>query len=214
MPHFKKIKRLSKELIQKFFPTFYWQKVFTGGRFVIKPFSIIAISKYAVIHLADNATFTVNASWFKGRKRRYTSEFRLDDNSTFECFGDFKLYQGATVYVASKAKLLIKGDGFLNTNATLNCFNYIEIGNDCGISDNVSITDSDNHSINGQKVTSPVIIKDHVWIGKNAVILKGVTIGEGAVVAAGAVVIKNVLPHSLVAGVPAKVIKENIEWNW
>ena len=56
--------------------------------------------------------------------------------------------------------------------------------------------------------TTPVTIEDDVWIGANAVILPGVTIGEHCVVAAGAVVTKDVPPHSLVAGVPAKVIKK------
>ena len=56
--------------------------------------------------------------------------------------------------------------------------------------------------------TAPVIIKDDIWIGANAVILPGVTIGNHSVVAAGAVVTKNVPPHSLVAGVPAKIIKQ------
>ena len=50
--------------------------------------------------------------------------------------------------------------------------------------------------------------EDDVWVGANAVILPGVTIGEHCVVAAGAVVTKDVPPHSLVAGVPAKVIKQ------
>ena len=53
------------------------------------------------------------------------------------------------------------------------------------------------------------MIHDNVWIGTRATILKGVTIGEGAIVAAGAVVNKNVTPHTLVGGVPAKIIKEN-----
>ena len=52
-----------------------------------------------------------------------------------------------------------------------------------------------------------VIIEDDVWVGANAIILKGVTIGEGAVVAAGSIVIKNVQPYSIVAGSPAKIIK-------
>ena len=52
------------------------------------------------------------------------------------------------------------------------------------------------------------MIHDNVWIGTRATILKGVTIGEGAIVAAGAVT-KNVPPHTLVGGVPAKIIKEN-----
>ena len=56
--------------------------------------------------------------------------------------------------------------------------------------------------------TSPVIIGDDIWIGANAVILPGVTIGDHSVVAAGAVVTKDVPPHTLVAGVPAKIIKE------
>ena len=56
--------------------------------------------------------------------------------------------------------------------------------------------------------TAPVTIGDDIWIGANAVILPGVTIGNHSVVAAGAVVTKDVPPHSLVAGVPAKIIKE------
>ena len=56
--------------------------------------------------------------------------------------------------------------------------------------------------------TSAVTIEDDIWIGANAVVLPGVTIGHHSVVAAGAVVTKDVPPHSLVAGVPAKVIKQ------
>ena len=56
--------------------------------------------------------------------------------------------------------------------------------------------------------TSTVIIEDDIWIGANAVVLPGVTIGQHSVVAAGAVVTKDVPPHSLVAGVPAKIIKQ------
>ena len=56
--------------------------------------------------------------------------------------------------------------------------------------------------------TKPVVIGDDVWIGANAVILPGVTIGRHVVVAAGAVVTKDVPDYSLVAGVPAKEIKK------
>lgn len=55
--------------------------------------------------------------------------------------------------------------------------------------------------------TSQVVIDDDVWIGTNAVVLPGVTIGKHSIVAAGAIVTKDVPPHSLVAGVPAKIIK-------
>ena len=54
----------------------------------------------------------------------------------------------------------------------------------------------------------PVTIEGDNWIGANAIILKGVTVGTGSVVAAGSVVIHNVPPYSIVGGVPAKVISE------
>ncbi|MCA1027604.1 2,3,4,5-tetrahydropyridine-2,6-dicarboxylate N-acetyltransferase [Cytobacillus kochii] len=54
----------------------------------------------------------------------------------------------------------------------------------------------------------PVIVEDDVVIGANAVILEGVTVGKGAVVAAGAIVIDDVAPNTVVAGTPAKVIKQ------
>jgi acetyltransferase-like isoleucine patch superfamily enzyme len=53
-----------------------------------------------------------------------------------------------------------------------------------------------------------IIIEDDVWLGAAAIITDGTRIGQGAVVAAGAVVTKDVPPHTVVAGIPAKVIKE------
>ncbi len=58
-----------------------------------------------------------------------------------------------------------------------------------------------------------IILKGDNWIGANAVILKGVTIGQGSVIAAGAVVTKNVIPYSIVGGVPAKTIKMRFDEN-
>ena len=54
----------------------------------------------------------------------------------------------------------------------------------------------------------PVRVDDDVLIGANAVVLEGVHVGEGAVVAAGAVVTKDVAPHTVVGGVPARVLKQ------
>ena len=58
----------------------------------------------------------------------------------------------------------------------------------------------------------PVRIGNHVWIGENSMVLKGVAIGDGAVVAASSVVTRDVPPRCLVAGAPAKVVREDIEW--
>ena len=57
-----------------------------------------------------------------------------------------------------------------------------------------------------------VNIGNKVWIATNAMILPGVTIGDGAIIAAGTVVTKDVPARSMVAGVPAKIIKGNVEW--
>jgi acetyltransferase-like isoleucine patch superfamily enzyme len=91
----------------------------------------------------------------------------------------------------------------------------IHIGNNVYTSPFVQIVavnhvyDDPTRPIIEQGITAQgIVIEDDVWIGSSAIILDGVQIGKGAVVAAGAVVSKNVPPHTVVAGVPAKVIKE------
>lgn len=59
-----------------------------------------------------------------------------------------------------------------------------------------------------ESFVAPTTIGAHAWVGVNVTILPGVSIGEGAIVAAGAVVTKDVPPHTLAAGVPAKIIKQ------
>ncbi|GAB6462948.1 hypothetical protein bcgnr5376_14870 [Bacillus cereus] len=92
------------------------------------------------------------------------------------------------------------------------CKEKVEIGKDCAISWDVTITDTDYHSINNRYDTSPVKIGNNVWIGCNATILKGVCIADGAVIAANSVVTRDVPPNCLVAGVPGEVVKEGIKW--
>ena len=91
----------------------------------------------------------------------------------------------------------------------------VEIGNNVNLAQGITVTalnhnfGDTNKRIDEQGVsTNAVKISNDVWIGANAVVLPGVTIGHHCVVAAGAVVTKDVPPHSLVAGVPAKVIKQ------
>ena len=112
------------------------------------------------------------------------------------------------------------------TGRNLTCW-YAHVGKFCSISWNVSIGGA-NHDyekicqhaflyarqfglLEGEplydRFNTKCIIGNDVWIGCNAVICRDVTIGDGAVIAAGAVVTKNVDPYTVVAGVPAKVIK-------
>ena len=58
----------------------------------------------------------------------------------------------------------------------------------------------------------PIVIGKHVWIGTRTAILKGMNLSDGAIISVGAVVTKDVPANTMVAGVPAKVIKENVHW--
>ena len=91
----------------------------------------------------------------------------------------------------------------------------VTIGSHVNLAQGITVTalnhnfSESNKRIDEQGIsTTPVVVEDDVWIGANAVVLPGVKIGTHSVVAAGAIVTKDVPPHSLVAGVPAKVIKQ------
>ena len=91
----------------------------------------------------------------------------------------------------------------------------VKIGSHVNLAQGITVTALNHNFLESDKrideqgvSTTSVTIEDDVWIGANAVILPGVSIGTHSVVAAGAVVTKDVPPHSLVAGVPAKVIKQ------
>lgn len=90
----------------------------------------------------------------------------------------------------------------------------VRIGHHVNLAQGVVVTALNHTFEDGKKrideqgiATLPIVIEDDVWIGANATILPGVTIGTHSIVAAGAVVTKDVPPHVLVAGVPAKVIR-------
>jgi acetyltransferase-like isoleucine patch superfamily enzyme len=122
--------------------------------------------------------------------------------------GLFSFYSGCRVIVGPKSHLEI-GCGFANIGLNLASFVSVSIGDDVKIAENVTIRDIDNHQITGSRGhEGPIKIGHHVWIGMNAIILKGVTIGDGAIVGAGAVVTKDVPPETLVAGNPARVVRK------
>ena len=121
------------------------------------------------------------------------------------------------------------GDYTLMNGALVMADERIEIGSYCLISWNVGIADSDFHPLapaqrrvdamalapffkdrpaRPKLETRPVRIADNVWVGMNAIVLKGVSIGENSVVAAGSVVTKDVPANTVVAGNPAVIVKQ------
>lgn len=127
---------------------------------------------------------------------------------------EYKLRYGAYIEIVNGGKLVI-GQGAANVGLTIMCAKEVVIGHGVRIGRNVSIRDWNGpHVIINETYQNhaPVHIGNRVWLCTGCTIMPGVTIGEGAVVAANSVVTKNVPSRCLVAGTPAKVIKENIEW--
>lgn len=124
----------------------------------------------------------------------------IDD--TFRLFPPFYADFGKNITIAK--------DVFINSGCHFQDQGGITIGDGSLIGHNVVLA-TVNHDLdpknNRKNHYAPIIIGNHVWIGSNATILPGVTIGEWAVVAAGAVVTKDVPPYTVVGGVPARILK-------
>jgi carbonic anhydrase/acetyltransferase-like protein (isoleucine patch superfamily) len=94
----------------------------------------------------------------------------------------------------------------------------VQIGRDCMMSVASDIRNSDGHSVielvSGERVNpaADVIVEDHAWIGLRVQILKGVRVGGHSIAAAGSVVVKDVPPNTIVAGIPARPIRSGITW--
>ena len=136
--------------------------------------------------------------------------------------------------IESEKGLITIGDRTFIGGGTFICTKKIEIGNDVMFSWGCTVVDNNSHSskwserkndvldwkkgIDENKIgkykdwsnvkEQEVIIRDKAWIGFNSIILKGVTIGEGSIVGAGSVVTKDVPDWTIVAGNPAKIIRQ------
>lgn len=133
----------------------------------------------------------------------------------------------------STGQISIGNYSWVEEHVSIQCLTSVKIGSFCGIAAGSLITDNNNHPVaieerinhricvapggpgylglgNGWELSdsAPVIIGDAVWIGGNCTILKGVTIGDGAIIARGSVVTKDVESFTIVAGNPAKKVKE------
>jgi carbonic anhydrase/acetyltransferase-like protein (isoleucine patch superfamily) len=137
--------------------------------------------------------------------------------------GDRVRFGGQPVFVfgnrGEQPPELSLGDGtFLGHLVIISCAARVEIGKHCLIAAGVQISDYDGHPLDAAQRRAgeptppenirPVVIGDDVWIGQSAIVLKGVTIGPRAIIGAGAVVTRDVAADSVVAGNPARVVKQ------
>lgn len=153
--------------------------------------------------------------------------FGVDRKDQIKLGENVQLSGWLTVFYGGKITI---GDyTLIGNNTVVEAFDQIEIGAYTMISSEVLIMDNNNHSIYAQArlidtlgsadfnkvrinntncVHKPIKIGNHVWIGRRAIILKGVTIGDRSIVAAGAIVTKDIPADTIVAGNPAKVVKK------
>ncbi len=182
----------------------------------VRCFKMFIPTRFCRVVVDDTAKILFNGvltlGWKQFRKSRLETRFWVGKNSTVIVNDSFTVYNGSDIRVLDNGVLTLNG-GFCNDGVQISCAKRITLGKGCAIARDVIIRDNDAHQLlnTGHKIAKDIYIGEHVWIGTRAIILKGVTIGDGAVVAAGAVVTKDVPAKCLVAGVPANVIRENVE---
>jgi acetyltransferase-like isoleucine patch superfamily enzyme len=174
----------------------YFKRKYNTFLFKIKYFPFVNLGRKASV----DSRVRIKAFWFNNKRIKVTMDDFSHLNSDILIQGSGELYIGKRTYIGEFSVIGVN--------------EKIIIGDDVMISQALSLRDTshnfDNLNIPMTKQgisTAPVIIENDVWIGHGVSIVKGVKIGQGAIVGAGAVVTKDVPPYSVVAGVPAKVIK-------
>lgn len=161
----------------------------------------------------------------------YTIISKLPNTKYTEVFNGFRVWYVSNVLGLMRyhSSTIFENEVYISNGRNISIGEYCHInervfiqgatiGNHVMIAPGVSIL---NNTHNYESLERPMImqgmikesnpvIEDDVWIGRNAIILHGITIGTGAIIAAGAVVTKDVEPYSIVGGVPAKYIKSRI----
>ena len=148
----------------------------------------------------------------------------LSENATLLINGDLNIGSGTQILVGRNGLLKIGGKeteraAIIGNGSKIYVLKKVEIGNDFISAFNVFITDCDWHHIEYSGVPrnfqSDTIIGNHVWVAHESSVLKGTIIGHGSVVGCRSVLSQKIYPeNSLIAGIPARVVKSNCKWKY
>ena len=173
--------------------------------------------------LSKNARIINKGSFMFGLRPRYFNPSVNRCLLLMESGGKLKLQghnirvgPGTSITILKDACLELGDNVYINSNTSIVCSTHITVGARSAISWGVEICDRDGHMVKreGAVAEAPIEIGSDALIGRKAMIMKGVHIGNGSVVAAGALVTHDVPDKCVVAGIPARVIRENIEIDW
>lgn len=176
--------------------------------------AIIDLDKTAKIYI-EEGDVEIGTDKLKGAKTE--TYIRLQKNAIWRAKKGCKISYGSTIEVLESGQLNT-GYFTMNSWSTLIIKKQVNLGQDVMIARRVIVFDSDFHSIvdaKGKEInySKEVTIGNHVWIGANSVILKGVRIGENSIVAANSLITKEIANNTLV-GEKAEciILKEQIDW--
>lgn len=131
----------------------------------------------------------------------------------------FAALAGGVQLSCSKGGVIIIGDNTtFSGESHIVARKMIKFGDDCTVSWNTQIMDTDSHLLfsNGVRINpdKEVLIGNHVWICSHTIISKGVTIPDECVVACGSIITRNsdMKSNSIIAGLPVKIIKSDVKW--
>lgn len=142
----------------------------------------------------------------------------ISENGKFLIKNDFEVGQNIQIIISANGSLIFGGKdkssgSGITSDTKILVAEHIEIGEDSIIAWDCSITDSDWHDIEGIIKTKPVYIGKHVWLGHGVSVLKGTEIADNTIIGAKSLVSRAYTqPAILLAGSPAKIIKENVTW--
>ena len=180
--------------------------------------SAFYLERHARIEFANEGFLVLGTerSSFRGWAGR--TKLHIKEHGSLLINGYNQIGCGSLIWILEGGRIRFDGGGtFTAGNNMIISKEQIHIGRGVQIAWGVTIADHDFHKTYTNEIqnieTAPITIGDGAWIGMNATILKGVTIGAGAIVGAGAVVTSDVPDRAMVAGVPARVIRSNVEFH-
>lgn len=201
-------------VLNSYFNNFFIRLFFKTKNIIINGKSKIRLKKNVKFQSINNGKILFGFG-DGGLAYNKNSGFNLEflNNSQLIIYGDCAFGFHSSVRLENNAILEIGSNTYISANALIRVAKKIKIGNQCSISWNVTIMDSDFHDyyVDDKLVdnTKEISIGDNVWIGNNVIILKGVNIGDNSIIAAGSIVTKDVSPNTIVGGNPIKILKSN-----